>query len=64
MPRHSFAIAPAGCVALDVGASTGGFTEVLLRRGARRVHAVDVDEMYNAHEYKPKVNLIWAVQEK
>lgn len=38
----AFGISPQGRVCLDIGASTGGFTDCLLQRGAVRVHAVDV----------------------
>jgi 23S rRNA (cytidine1920-2'-O)/16S rRNA (cytidine1409-2'-O)-methyltransferase len=40
---EDFAVDPSGCVCLDVGSSTGGFTDCLLQHGAARVFAVDVN---------------------
>src|SRR6185437_3127062 len=37
-----FAVDVAGCICLDIGASTGGFTDCLLQRGAIKVYAIDV----------------------
>ena len=46
-----------GCVCMDIGASTGGFTEVMLRRGAKRVFAVDVgtDQLADRLKADPRV---------
>ncbi len=37
-----FPVTPDGCVCMDVGASTGGFTDCMLQNGARKVYAIDV----------------------
>jgi len=52
-----FGFEPKGRVCLDVGASTGGFTEVLLERGARRVIAVDVGrgQLHASLRVRPEV---------
>jgi 23S rRNA (cytidine1920-2'-O)/16S rRNA (cytidine1409-2'-O)-methyltransferase len=46
----TFAIDPHGMTCVDAGASTGGFTDVLLQNGARRVYAVDVG--YGVLDYR------------
>jgi 23S rRNA (cytidine1920-2'-O)/16S rRNA (cytidine1409-2'-O)-methyltransferase len=54
-----FGFDPAGHVCLDVGASTGGFTQVLLARGARRVYAVDVGrgQLHASLRNEPRLTL-------
>ena len=54
---HAFGFDPKGCAVLDVGASTGGFTEVLLARGAAKVFAVDVgrEQLHESLRADPRV---------
>jgi 23S rRNA (cytidine1920-2'-O)/16S rRNA (cytidine1409-2'-O)-methyltransferase len=52
-----FGFVPKGRICLDVGASTGGFTQVLLERGAARIYAVDVGrgQLHQSLRTSPKV---------
>jgi 23S rRNA (cytidine1920-2'-O)/16S rRNA (cytidine1409-2'-O)-methyltransferase len=53
-----FRFDPADRVCLDVGASTGGFTEVLLARGARRVYAIDVGRCQLHHRLRSRPEVV------
>ena len=53
-----FEIDPAGLVCLDIGAATGGFTDVLLKGGAARVYAVDVGHGQLAWELRNHARVV------
>jgi 23S rRNA (cytidine1920-2'-O)/16S rRNA (cytidine1409-2'-O)-methyltransferase len=60
---ETFGLDVAGCLALDIGASTGGFTDVLLARGAVRVMAIDVGrgQLHWRLRTDPRVQLVEGV---
>jgi 23S rRNA (cytidine1920-2'-O)/16S rRNA (cytidine1409-2'-O)-methyltransferase len=57
---EAFSVDVTGCLALDIGASTGGFTDVLLQRGARHVIALDVGhgQLHWKLRHEPRVTVI------
>jgi len=57
---EQFPISPAGKICLDVGASTGGFTDLLLQKGAGKVYALDVGKglLHERLRKDPRVKLI------
>lgn len=54
-----FEVSAKGRVAIDVGSSTGGFSQVLLERGAAKIYAIDVgtDQMHDDLRYDPRIIL-------
>ncbi len=58
----AFQIDPSGWICLDVGASTGGFTDCLLQAGAEKVYAVDVG--YGQLDYRLRIDPRVVVQER
>ena len=57
-----FGFDPKGRVCLDVGASTGGFAQVLLEHGAKRVYAIDVGrgQLHDSLRLRPEITLLEA----
>ena len=59
---QEFGIDLSGCTAMDIGASTGGFTDCMLQKGAKKVYAIDVG--YGQLDYKLRIDPRVANREK